>query len=188
MLTAADPIAIPRDVTFIGSPKFRSDHDARVLRETRSRQGLGGRRAPEIATKRSARVTEGNRVVVSFGAIEKMVAWTDGKKLFVDTTIRPALRTKWRPRRSRPSSVPRRPRFARSRHQRPKSAPKLGRLLTTPSRKPGARLQRTSLIVWVAIWSGAPVFIVVVDEQLLTVGPGDHFLNPRTTRRRDFLP
>ncbi len=31
---------------------------------------------------------EGNRVIVSFGAIEKMVAWTDGKKLFVDTTMK----------------------------------------------------------------------------------------------------
>jgi hypothetical protein len=33
--------------------------------------------------------TEGNRITVSFGAIERMVAWTDGKKLFVDTTMKP---------------------------------------------------------------------------------------------------
>ncbi len=33
-------------------------------------------------------VLEGNRVIVSFGAIERMVAWTDGKKLFVDTTMK----------------------------------------------------------------------------------------------------
>jgi hypothetical protein len=31
---------------------------------------------------------DGNRVVVSFGAIEKMSAWTDGKKLFVDTVMK----------------------------------------------------------------------------------------------------
>src|SRR5437773_7171397 len=32
--------------------------------------------------------TDGNRIVVSFGAIERMVAWTDGKKLYVDTTMK----------------------------------------------------------------------------------------------------
>jgi hypothetical protein len=32
--------------------------------------------------------TEGNRIIVSFGAIEKLVAWTDGKKLFVDVTMK----------------------------------------------------------------------------------------------------
>jgi|SRR5688572_18652317 hypothetical protein len=31
---------------------------------------------------------EGTKVTVSFGAIEKMVAWTDGKKLFVDTVMK----------------------------------------------------------------------------------------------------
>jgi len=30
--------------------------------------------------------TEGSRIIVSFGAIEKMIAWTDGKKLL---SIRP---------------------------------------------------------------------------------------------------
>ena len=33
--------------------------------------------------------TQGSHVIVSFGAIEKMIAWTDGKKLFVDTTMKP---------------------------------------------------------------------------------------------------
>src|SRR5947199_10279298 len=32
--------------------------------------------------------TEGAKVLVSYGALEKMVAWTDGKKLFVDTTMK----------------------------------------------------------------------------------------------------
>jgi len=32
--------------------------------------------------------TEGNRIIVTFGAIERMVAWTNGKKLFVDTTMK----------------------------------------------------------------------------------------------------
>jgi hypothetical protein len=31
---------------------------------------------------------DGDRVVVSFGAIEKLDAWTDGKKLFVDTVMK----------------------------------------------------------------------------------------------------
>lgn len=35
----------------------------------------------------SARVEEG-KVVASFGALERLVAWTDGKRLFVDTTMR----------------------------------------------------------------------------------------------------
>jgi hypothetical protein len=32
--------------------------------------------------------TEGNQILVAFGAIEKMVAWTDGKRLFVDTVMK----------------------------------------------------------------------------------------------------
>ncbi len=31
---------------------------------------------------------EGGKVVVSFGAIEKLTAWTDGKKLFVDMAMK----------------------------------------------------------------------------------------------------
>ena len=32
--------------------------------------------------------TDGAKVIVSYGALEKMVAWTDGRKLFVDTTMK----------------------------------------------------------------------------------------------------
>jgi hypothetical protein len=32
--------------------------------------------------------SDGTNVIVSHGALEKMVAWTDGKKLFVDTTMK----------------------------------------------------------------------------------------------------
>jgi hypothetical protein len=32
--------------------------------------------------------TDGPKVVVSYGALEKLIAWTDGKKLFVETTMR----------------------------------------------------------------------------------------------------
>jgi hypothetical protein len=47
----------------------------------------GGLRA--IAHQTFADVSEeGNRITVSFGAIEKMTAWTDGKKLFVDTVMK----------------------------------------------------------------------------------------------------
>jgi len=35
--------------------------------------------------------TDGAKIVVSHGALEKMVAWTDGKKLFVDTTMKPGV-------------------------------------------------------------------------------------------------
>ena len=31
---------------------------------------------------------EDSKITVSFGAIEKMVAWTDGRKLFVDVAMR----------------------------------------------------------------------------------------------------
>lgn len=32
--------------------------------------------------------TEGGKVVTSFGAIEKLIAWTDGKQLFVDMVMK----------------------------------------------------------------------------------------------------
>ncbi len=32
--------------------------------------------------------TEGTKVAVSFGAIEKLTAWTDGKQLFVDMVMK----------------------------------------------------------------------------------------------------
>src|SRR5947199_8616295 len=33
--------------------------------------------------------TQGSHVIVSFGALEQTIAWTDRKKLFVDTTMKP---------------------------------------------------------------------------------------------------
>lgn len=38
----------------------------------------------------SATVEDG-KVVSSFGAIEKLLAWTDGKQLFVDITMKPGV-------------------------------------------------------------------------------------------------
>jgi hypothetical protein len=32
--------------------------------------------------------TDDGKVVASFGALDRMVAWTDGKRLFVDTTMK----------------------------------------------------------------------------------------------------
>jgi hypothetical protein len=32
--------------------------------------------------------SEGGKVVVSFGAIEKLIAWTDGKQLFVEIAMK----------------------------------------------------------------------------------------------------
>jgi hypothetical protein len=63
------------------------------MREYDLRRGLGksleGDGLRRIAAERfgDAR-TDGTRVIVSYGALEKLVAWTDGKKLFVDTTMR----------------------------------------------------------------------------------------------------
>jgi len=34
---------------------------------------------------------DGDRVTVSFGAIERMTAWTDGKRLFVDIVMKPSV-------------------------------------------------------------------------------------------------
>jgi len=44
-------------------------------------------RAIAVETFGSATV-EGEKVVTSFGAIEKLVAWTDGKQLFVDLAMK----------------------------------------------------------------------------------------------------
>ncbi len=33
-------------------------------------------------------VAEGDKVVVTFGAIEKLTTWTDGKRLFVDMSMK----------------------------------------------------------------------------------------------------
>ncbi len=35
--------------------------------------------------------TDGGKVIVSYGALEKLVAWTDGKRLFIDTTMKPGV-------------------------------------------------------------------------------------------------
>jgi hypothetical protein len=32
--------------------------------------------------------TDGNQIIVSFGAIEKLIVWTDGKKLFVEIAMK----------------------------------------------------------------------------------------------------
>ena len=63
------------------------------MREYELRRGvakdLEGDGLRKIATDAfGGAVMEGNQVIVSFGAIDKMVAWTDGKKLFVDTTMK----------------------------------------------------------------------------------------------------
>lgn len=34
---------------------------------------------------------EGEKVLVSFGAIDKLTAWTDGKQLFVDIAMKPGV-------------------------------------------------------------------------------------------------
>ncbi len=35
--------------------------------------------------------TDGAKIIVSYGALERLVAWTDGKKLFVDTAMKPGV-------------------------------------------------------------------------------------------------
>lgn len=49
-----------------------------------------GLRAIAAETFGSA-VTEGDKVVVSFGAIERLTAWTDGKSLFLDLAMKPGV-------------------------------------------------------------------------------------------------
>ena len=34
---------------------------------------------------------DGQKVTISFGALETMVVWTDGKRLFVETTMKPGV-------------------------------------------------------------------------------------------------
>lgn len=46
-----------------------------------------GLRAIAAETFGSA-VAEGDKVVVAFGAIEKLTTWTDGKRLFVDMSMK----------------------------------------------------------------------------------------------------
>src|SRR5438046_1250172 len=80
----------PRDVTFLGPAKFPKTD---AMREYELKRGaakaLEGDGLRVIAAEIFAGAgTEGNRIIVTFGAIERMVAWTDGKKLFVDTTMK----------------------------------------------------------------------------------------------------
>ncbi len=59
--------------------------------ELRRGQGknLEGGKLRELAQECFGSATdEGERVVVSFGAIEKLAAWTDGKQLFVEMTMK----------------------------------------------------------------------------------------------------
>jgi len=38
-----------------------------------------------------AATTDGGKIVVSFGALERMVVWSDGKRLFVETEMKPGV-------------------------------------------------------------------------------------------------
>ena len=63
------------------------------MREYELKRGFGktleGDGLRRIAAETFAQAgTDDGRVVVSFGAIERMVAWTDGKRLFVDTAMK----------------------------------------------------------------------------------------------------
>ena len=52
-------------------------------------KNLEGDRLRSIAAETfGSASTDGGKVVVAFGAIERLVSWTDGKSLFVDITMR----------------------------------------------------------------------------------------------------
>ena len=52
-------------------------------------KSLGGDGLRQIAVQVFGEAgVDGRSVIVSFGALEKMVAWTDGRRLFVDTTMK----------------------------------------------------------------------------------------------------
>ncbi len=52
-------------------------------------KNLEGDRLRAIAAETFGSATsEGGRVVATFGAIEKLTAWTDGKQLFVDMVMK----------------------------------------------------------------------------------------------------
>src|SRR2546428_9360468 len=66
------------------------------MREYELKRGPGKTREGDGLRKIAADVfgdvgTDGAKVIVSHGALEKMVVWTDGKKLFVDTTMKPGV-------------------------------------------------------------------------------------------------
>src|SRR5207245_1626508 len=104
------PSGDSRNVTFLRIPKFGSRNpDARLRTETgcgkgprrrwlapNRRRDVWGRRSRRLEGHRvvwspsslrlrrpqtSLRRFEGSKVTVSYGALERMVAWTDGKKL-----------------------------------------------------------------------------------------------------------
>jgi len=63
------------------------------MREYDLRRGVGKTLEGDGLRKLAAETfpeasTDGDKVLVSFGAIERMVAWTDGKRLFVDTVMK----------------------------------------------------------------------------------------------------
>lgn len=63
------------------------------MREYELRRGVGKTLEGDGLRKLAAETfpeagTDGDKVLVSFGAIERMVAWTDGKRLFVDTVMK----------------------------------------------------------------------------------------------------
>ncbi len=44
-----------------------------------------------VAESFDSATVEGGKVVASYGAIEKLTVWTDGKQLFVDMTMKPGV-------------------------------------------------------------------------------------------------
>jgi len=63
------------------------------MREYELRRGVGKTLEGDGLRKLAAETfpeagTDGDKVLVSFGAIERMVAWTDGKRLFVDAVMK----------------------------------------------------------------------------------------------------
>src|SRR5437870_11613749 len=63
------------------------------MREYELKRGTGKILEGDGLRKMAAEVfgdveTDGSKVIVSYGALEKMAAWTDGKKLFVDTSMK----------------------------------------------------------------------------------------------------
>ncbi|MFA5895593.1 MAG: DUF5611 family protein [Thermoplasmata archaeon] len=51
----------------------------------------GGKFREIVAEAFGSATADGDKVVVSYGAIGKLVTWTDGKNLFVDMTMKPGV-------------------------------------------------------------------------------------------------
>src|SRR5207249_4480713 len=84
------PAGGPRSVTFIRGPRIGN---CNPMREYELKRGTGKTLEGDGLRKIAADVfgdvgTDGAKVIVSYGALEKMVVWTDGKQLFVDTTMK----------------------------------------------------------------------------------------------------